>query len=526
MRGDIERVKARDDVRHSYETALALHEQTHDVQGQLDTLLKLGELEYDANNFDAARRHYKIAISLSKEADDPQAAHAFMSLGDVEDAAGNSDQAGRHFEKALVLCSDDLSAFEDEEDTEGQVDTLLMMGDLEARLGNIEGARKRYKAALSLLKEEDDVLGLAQARLKLGDLEMEGDEAGLDVARGYYERALSAFEDEEELQEQAETLLKLGDLELEYDEADLDEAREHYEKALSLFEEEEALQGQAETLLKLGDLESEYEGEDLDEAREHYLKALSCYTQAKDPEGRAETFMKLGALEVEADNPDDARGHYEAALSIFKVLRDLQGQADAFGKLGDLGGLSKPSVPSAAPRLKTRAATRPTGSTIFICYAHADNAGSESSRWLDQLKTHLKPLAQRGLLAWSDQRIEVGQEWHEQIQDILQQAKAAVLLVSPDFVGSDYIREHELPQLLHRKEQGQLQLIPLLLRPALLDVDFKYPHHETGPHSLRLGDLQFVHGTDQALNGLDQNARDKVLLDVAKRLMRIADEND
>jgi hypothetical protein len=48
-----------------------------------------------------------------------------------------------------------------------------------------------------------------------------------------------------------------------------------------------------------------------------------------------------------------------------------------------------------------------------------------------------------------------GDDWEESIQDALKSAEIVLLLVSPDFVASNYINKNELAQALHRHEQGE-----------------------------------------------------------------------
>jgi hypothetical protein len=92
------------------------------------------------------------------------------------------------------------------------------------------------------------------------------------------------------------------------------------------------------------------------------------------------------------------------------------------------------------------------GRAVFISYAHADNSGPDpAARWLDRLLLKLKPLAFEELMAVAtDRDIGLGDDWHAQIQANLNRAGAAVLLVSPAFLASEYIRNNELPVLLYR----------------------------------------------------------------------------
>src|SRR6187455_1505224 len=94
---------------------------------------------------------------------------------------------------------------------------------------------------------------------------------------------------------------------------------------------------------------------------------------------------------------------------------------------------------------------------VFISYCHAD-AG-----WLDRVKVHLRPLARRTALdIWEDSRISPGQEWREEIAKALARARVAILIVSADFLASEFVVSNELPPLLHRAAQGGLLVLPLI----------------------------------------------------------------
>jgi len=162
--------------------------------------------------------------------------------------------------------------------------------------------------------------------------------------------------------------------------------------------------------------------------------------------------------------------------------------------------------------------------SVFICYAHEDNESSDpSKRWLDRLLLNLQPLNQQKLVdAWSDKRIEAGENWHEKIQSALENVRAAVLLISPGFLAAEYIRNSELPVLLNKAKENGVVIIPLILRPSLFEeTRFKYPNPSTGPHELSLASLQGANPPTRPLNNLSEYEQDQVLVSVAQRLLRI-----
>src|SRR5947209_947894 len=85
---------------------------------------------------------------------------------------------------------------------------------------------------------------------------------------------------------------------------------------------------------------------------------------------------------------------------------------------------------------------------IFCCYAHEDEA------LLNKLKTHLKPLQRQGLIdVWQDRDISAGTQWEQEINKHLDEADIILLLVSPDFIASDYCYNIEMKRALERDKR-------------------------------------------------------------------------
>ena len=87
--------------------------------------------------------------------------------------------------------------------------------------------------------------------------------------------------------------------------------------------------------------------------------------------------------------------------------------------------------------------------------------------WLKKLVTHLSVLQRQGVIStWYDRQIVAGTNWARVIDQRLEQASIILLLVSADFLASDYCYEVEMKRALERHEAGQARVIPIAVRPA------------------------------------------------------------
>src|SRR5712692_357926 len=98
---------------------------------------------------------------------------------------------------------------------------------------------------------------------------------------------------------------------------------------------------------------------------------------------------------------------------------------------------------------------------VFFSYAHKDQ------RLRDQLETQLSLLKREGLISsWHDRKIGAGEEWAGKIDTHLNTAQIILLLVSADFIASDYCYDIEMKRALERHETGEARVIPVILRRA------------------------------------------------------------
>ncbi len=95
---------------------------------------------------------------------------------------------------------------------------------------------------------------------------------------------------------------------------------------------------------------------------------------------------------------------------------------------------------------------------VFVSYSHQD------SKYLSRLQVHLRPLVRdHGIDVWDDTRIRPGSDWRNEINAAIQRAKVAILLVSADFLASDFIVEDELPPLLNKAGKGGAVILLVII---------------------------------------------------------------
>jgi len=126
-------------------------------------------------------------------------------------------------------------------------------------------------------------------------------------------------------------------------------------------------------------------------------------------------------------------------------------------------------TPSRGSREKAAAATVDPGAPtrcakIFCSYAHEDE------KYRQQLEAHLAQLVRdRSVDVWHDRRISPGQDWAREIDQNLEHANIVLMLVSADFLASQYCYGIEMKRALERAAAGAARVVPILVRKCDLE---------------------------------------------------------
>jgi len=94
---------------------------------------------------------------------------------------------------------------------------------------------------------------------------------------------------------------------------------------------------------------------------------------------------------------------------------------------------------------------------VFISYASRDD------NWRIKVVSHLGVVSDL-ITVWDDSKIGPGQKWLNKIDRAMRRARVALLLISVDFLNSDFIKKNEIPEIFRRHEQEGMTIYPLLVR--------------------------------------------------------------
>jgi small subunit ribosomal protein S17 len=147
--------------------------------------------------------------------------------------------------------------------------------------------------------------------------------------------------------------------------------------------------------------------------------------------------------------------------------------------------------------------------SIFLCHSSKDDAV------VVEFRAHLDPLFHLcDLRIWDDSELFAGRPWHENIQAQLKTSIAAIILVSPGLLDSDYVRSHEIPVFLGIAQSTRLPIYCLYLAYSVVDQIFFYPSTQEASEPVKLTEYQGLNSPEEPLPVIKRQ-RNKVLRDAA-----------
>ncbi|GAA4352612.1 hypothetical protein GCM10023165_42090 [Variovorax defluvii] len=144
---------------------------------------------------------------------------------------------------------------------------------------------------------------------------------------------------------------------------------------------------------------------------------------------------------------------------------------------------------------------------MFISYAHADK------EFLAELRLFLSAIEKKGLINfWDDSQLVPGVPWEKQIKEVLDRSEAGLLLVTQNFLASQFVADVELPKLLDVAQQAGKKIYWLHVSPStVFDT-----HTEITAYQSLQDDPKV------ALTELDEPKRKRALADITGKLMKHA----
>jgi class 3 adenylate cyclase len=150
-------------------------------------------------------------------------------------------------------------------------------------------------------------------------------------------------------------------------------------------------------------------------------------------------------------------------------------------------------------------ATAAAASAIFVSYSHKD------ATYLELFRRHMKPYLEASrLVLWDDASIRPGDRWQDSIDRALGEARAAVLLVSPDFLFSDFITSHELPRLLDAAAQRGLRIFWIPISASAYEVT-------------EIRAYQALHDPGRPIDGLEPAEQNSALVRICRSIAETID---
>ncbi len=480
-----------DDPLEKYEEALEIAKRIGDVSGEAASLHQIGMIYEEKGLYDDALEKYEKALEIVKRIGDVSGeAKSLHQFGIISQKTGSYDNALEKYKEALEIAKriGDVS----QEST-----SLHQIGMIYELRGSYDDALEKYEEALEIAKRIGDVSGEAKSLYQIGMIYK---------AKGLYDAALEQY-DEISLKtisrpprvfisyswDSPEHKKWVAQLANWLQENGIDAILDQWDfmpgDSLATFVEQNVQNSD----VVLAIISNRYINESSNiQGGEGYEKPLLAYELFSQTEKNIIPCLR--------------EKHSEKKLSAFlrgKAYIDFTEDEYFNDKLPQLlrvifdsPTLKKPSF-GIIPKFKEFLHRK----KLFISYSHHDTI------WLERFHTMLKPAVKNtDLSIWDDTCIKAGSKWQDEISNALHNAKVALLLVSPYFLASDFISEHELPPILDaEKEEGLIVIwVPVSSSFYSLTDISKY---------------QAAYNPAQPLDNLSKAKRNKAIFQISEQIL-------
>lgn len=210
--------------------------------------------------------------------------------------------------------------------------------------------------------------------------------------------------------------------------------------------------------------------------------------------------QKITVKQSAGFSADELRKLQEAAQRHFE--QRVYAESDSMSQQRPREALSSAI---ASPTTEQRHSLQPhkgeSKQSIFVSYAREDE------QWARAVEKSLSMVARKtGARIWIDRMLATGDRWEATIYSQIEQATIAILLLSSDFLNSEFILKNELPRLLAERERRYLRLFPIMVRSCPYDL------HDD------LAQFQFFNDTSKPLASMEQWEVDEELTRLAHEL--------
>jgi ubiquinone/menaquinone biosynthesis C-methylase UbiE len=231
------------------------------------------------------------------------------------------------------------------------------------------------------------------------------------------------------------------------------------------------------------------------------LKAQGLYAQLRSAVEDAEDRHNQMMANIKRDTRENVIEYLEkAGFEIGKRINSAYADAVMIVQARKPAPKVVCSVPVAAPQRDQ----------VFISYSRDDK------EWLGRLQVFLTPVFRAGRLKfWDDTNIRMGDSWRAEIQAAIDRARIAVLLVSPNFLASEFIATDEFPKILEAARRDGLKIVWMLLSTA---------PYEVGSVGRVIQEIQCAHPVNRPLDMLDNPERNQIFTKFVRDLIELFPE--